>query len=1100
MTSLRTLIGGGMAIAMWLLTTVALAQLPASYTDPAGYPGAWPSNYSLGCSTCFQPYSYKGDPASDSTGSADGSSGGTTPQSSADIVNDGNGVSTYFYGNGTSMYFRFTLNGPPGSLTGNGQPYSSTNWSILIDVDGDGYKEFAVMLFGSDGGAQPDDLLVMYDNSASQALDQVAYSIWRQDSARHPTLATTADGEPGGSVDWDVNPDAYVWNFSRSRIVQLDRSLSPGSNNSRYYVDVQVPLAAFDARGRGGPQLTSTSHFSFAYSTANSNTNPAQKDFGFPGDYIFSDVTQRLPFGDSITPTGAITQKPLVSAVTAGTCGVSTALTANVIDTLETWGSNQLRTSVRRVDFYYLYDTNRNGVADPEETWTIVSPGITMSTSPTSTSVSGGTVESNVNPWSTSWNATELPQGSYLIKAIATDDQSNVTDSSTVQGTTANLAGVHAASFNNTCGRPAADLSIVKSASPAQPIAGQNINYTLSISNEGPSAATSVTVTDTLPASLTFVSCSVSGGTGGTCSGTGNARTVTFSELPTGTGIVATVTLVARIAPSLSHGSTVVNTASIASATFDPKTTNDSSTVTSTVVRRADLRIAKTATPSPITAGNQVTYQLTVTNDGPSDASDVRVTDTLTAKHAFVSCVVVSGPTGTCGGTGLSRFVDFPSFPASASATVTIVAQVLPSLPDGSTLTNSARVSTSTSDPNGANDRADTAIPVIARADLAVTKTAAPEPAVAGDELTYTLELTNDGPSDATTVHLVDTLPADTVYESCTVILGPVADCVVSGTTVTYSTSTLSAGATASVELVVHTSPSLAAGDSVTNTATASSDVTDPQAANDTGSVTSTLTRQSDLSVTKQIDVAFPIRGDTVRYTLTVANAGPSDVGGVSISDALPAEVTFVASDGCTASPTGGTPICDLGSIVAGSNQSFFLTVTVNGDAALGALVENLASIATADAPDPVPGNDSATASFTVSGLELTKSACNLASAPCSAEGDFTSDPLVGDPGDAVVYRVRYENFGGAIFDVLLHDQLPGRATLLQDAYVGGTELLVSCPNSDVVYLEQAAPDEVNADLVLACSLDTAADGDGIVREALLPGQSGYIEIRATID
>src|SRR5438094_233521 len=79
------------------------------------------------------------------------------------------------------------------------------------------------------------------------------------------------------------------------------------------------------------------------------------------------------------------------------------------------------------------------------------------------------------------------------------------------------------------------------------------------------------------------------------------------------------------------------NTASVSSSTVDPDGTNNSDTELTAVQTRADLSIVKTDSPEPVSAGNNLTYTLTIDNAGPSDAAAVTVSDTLPTGTSFVS-------------------------------------------------------------------------------------------------------------------------------------------------------------------------------------------------------------------------------------------------------------------------------------------------------------------------------------------------------------------------------------------------------------------------------------------------------------------------------
>ena len=122
------------------------------------------------------------------------------------------------------------------------------------------------------------------------------------------------------------------------------------------------------------------------------------------------------------------------------------------------------------------------------------------------------------------------------------------------------------------------DLSITKVDSPDPVTVGNNLTYTVTVTNNGPDTAYTVTVTDNLPAETTFVSCSSTGG--GVCSGLGNNRTVTFASLTAGES--ETITFVATVNCSVADGTVISNTATVSASTPDPDATNNSATATTT--------------------------------------------------------------------------------------------------------------------------------------------------------------------------------------------------------------------------------------------------------------------------------------------------------------------------------------------------------------------------------------------------------------------------------------------------------------------------------------------------------------------------------------
>ena len=127
-----------------------------------------------------------------------------------------------------------------------------------------------------------------------------------------------------------------------------------------------------------------------------------------------------------------------------------------------------------------------------------------------------------------------------------------------------------------------ADLIISKSAPSGTFRPGDQISYTIAVTNNGPSPAQSVVMMDNLPSQVTFVSCGATNG--GVCGVTGNNRTVTFATLAS--GATATITLVAQINAGVSGGTKIANTADVSGATPDPNTRNNTSKVTLTTARK----------------------------------------------------------------------------------------------------------------------------------------------------------------------------------------------------------------------------------------------------------------------------------------------------------------------------------------------------------------------------------------------------------------------------------------------------------------------------------------------------------------------------------
>ena len=238
--------------------------------------------------------------------------------------------------------------------------------------------------------------------------------------------------------------------------------------------------------------------------------------------------------------------------------------------------------------------------------------------------------------------------------------------------------------------RVVADLAVTKTDSPDPVTVGNQLTYTITVTNNGPSAATAVTMTDTLPTGETFVSVTPSQGN---CSGT---ATITCTLGVVSNGGSATVTLV--VTPTQTGG--ISNTASVTANEFDPNLNNNSATQVTTVnpPPSADLSIAKSDSPDPVNVRSNLTYTITVKNNGPSGATGVTMTDPLPATATFVSS---TSSQGNCTGTATVT-CNLGSLNNGAAATVTIV--VTPTQAGG--LSNTATVAANEADPVASNNSA----------------------------------------------------------------------------------------------------------------------------------------------------------------------------------------------------------------------------------------------------------------------------------------------------------------------------------------------------------------------------------------------------------
>jgi uncharacterized repeat protein (TIGR01451 family) len=382
-----------------------------------------------------------------------------------------------------------------------------------------------------------------------------------------------------------------------------------------------------------------------------------------------------------------------------------------------------------------------------------------------------------------------------------------------------------------------ADLSLTKSDLPDPVVAGMNLTYTLTVTNNGPSTAVNVVVEDVLSSAVSVVS--VAGTGGASC----NAGVPGDPFLPTACAFDSmapsaseTMTIVVTVNPDVPDGTIIHNDARVSSGVFDDDNSNDFASEDTTVNAEADLSITKADLPDPVLAGTTLTYELTVTNNGPSDAVGVVVEDSLPAEVTFQSATISNG-SGTC-----VLFNEPPNtvscqldtVPPNTGSPILIYIDVLvdPDAPHGSTIDNTATVSSGTTDPNGGNDSAAASTTINAEADLEVLKDANFETGNPSTTIIYTITVINHGPSDAQDVSVLDTLP-ETSKKVIYVFDTANGACAYDKPTHTVSCDfgTLSAGATISFDIHIQTKGRL---DVITNVVVVSTSTTDPDTSNNT--------------------------------------------------------------------------------------------------------------------------------------------------------------------------------------------------------------------------------------------------------------------------
>ena len=475
----------------------------------------------------------------------------------------------------------------------------------------------------------------------------------------------------------------------------------------------------------------------------------------------------------------------------------------------------------------------------------------------------------------------------------------------------------------------AADIAVTKTVDNSVPNLNSNVTFTVTATNNGPSTATGVVVSDPLPTGLVFVSASPSGPY--------NSSTGAWTIGTLTNGANQTLTIVAKVTGT----SPVTNTATATAVQPDPVPGNNAGTATVTG-QAADISVLKTVSDPTPNIGSNVTFVITAKNNGPSDATGVEVTDVLPGSLTLFTFNPTAGTYVPA--TGIWHIGPLAN---GVTQTLSIVATVNTTTP---AINTAARTAGNQPDPNSANDTSSATV-TGQSADIAITKSVDNPVPDFGTNVTFNLKATNNGPSTATGVQVTDVLPAGLILVSSTA----------SGTTSysggVWNVGTLANGGSATLAIIAKvntTSP-------VTNIATKSAeDQPDAVAGNNSANATITPTALADIAITKSVDNATPDLGTNVTFTVTAKNNGPNDASGVQVADALPAGLTIFS-----ATPSAGTAysagVWTVGPLTNGASATLTIVATVNTTAP----VTNTATKTAETEVDPNPGNDSASAIVT---------------------------------------------------------------------------------------------------------------------------------------
>ncbi|WP_336780230.1 DUF7507 domain-containing protein [Paenibacillus illinoisensis] len=562
-------------------------------------------------------------------------------------------------------------------------------------------------------------------------------------------------------------------------------------------------------------------------------------------------------------------------------------------------------------------------------------------------------------------------------------------------------------------------IAINKSASQTNATLGDQLAYTLVVTNSGNIAA-QVTVTDTIPAGLTFVPNSVT--VNGTARpGTSPITGITLGSLSPG----ATATVVFRATLNTLPSPPTLDNQGTATYTYQlPSGRNLSGSSQSNIVRipasAPNISISKTVNTPDATVGDILTYTVIATNAGISAVQNLVISDIPSGSEFVPGSVTINGT--AAGSASPVSGIAVGTLNSSSSVTVTYQARVA-SVPSTGSVTNRAGAAFTSGSFNGVSTSISVSTPVFQPV-IQVVKSASTTNLTVGDTFNYSIQINNTG-NIAATVTLTDPIPAGAVFSTNSVIINGVPTPGVSPAT-GINLGSIAAGSSATVTFVA-TVTSLPESRQLTNQAVASFNYTLPSGRTIAGfSSSNTITIPVSLpnvTIVNSDNVEYGVVGDVIRYTSVIRNNGTVAVNNVVYVNPLPPNTPFVPGsvivNGTSfplSNPTAGIPI---GTLAPGAEVTVTFEVTIT-------------------MPIPSQINNQSTVSFT-SGSFSGSSSSNTTETPVIQPQIAlvkTANTVNATVGDTVVYTVTVSNTGNLQANVTVTDTIPAATSFVANSVV----------------------------------------------------------------
>jgi len=419
---------------------------------------------------------------------------------------------------------------------------------------------------------------------------------------------------------------------------------------------------------------------------------------------------------------------------------------------------------------------------------------------------------------------------------------------------------------------------------------------------------------------------------------------------------------------------------------YDPDTINNADSIITTVLPAADLELSLSALPLDPSMDDEVVLALDVSNLGPQTATGLVLDLPLPAGLIFSD----AADAGYDAATG--RWV-VGDLSAGAAGSLTLTAVTARGTAED-TIRISARVAeVDQGDPVDPDRTADAELVVQPDADLSVSLALSTTSADVGDTLTWTVGVTNLGPSPAPGVTVTDSLPVGAV------LLDWDADTGMYDGAGRWDVGSMGSGETSELRLRTVLQAGTGGLDFAGAAAVEASGVADLAAVNNRAERLVHV-NGADLVLETYVDVEAPGEGDDVNITLSAANLGPDAAHAVTVTDTLPSGLTYVSHTPPGESVSlgaGGAYTWDVGTVEGPTPRVLFVRTSVDAGTT-GSLLRHGAVVASAEQEDPAPGNNTAGNAVAVAGTDLALA--------------LTAGVATAAEGDTLEYVLTLENLG----------------------------------------------------------------------------------------